>query len=92
MEQKAKSKMIKAGTVWEKKDQSGFFVRLGNESKNPQYDFHVEITVKDGNGNVIAQQTDGLLSLQDPHTSPYANQDALAKVPNLRFEILVPRK
>lgn len=88
MEQKAK--MSKVGAVWEKKDGSGFFIKLGSENKkNPKYDLHVEIVVKDNEGNVVATQQDGFLTLVDPRKSEKANLEALSKVPGLAFEILV---
>ena len=89
MEQK-KRKFTKIGTVWNKKDdKDSFFVRLGNEGTKPEYNYSVEITVKDGNGKIVASQKDGTLTLSDPRKSPFAKPEALAKVPNLQFDVLV---
>lgn len=88
-----KRKFTKLGTVWSKKeDPDSFFVKLGNKGKNEQYDLTVEITVKDATGKVVAQQTDGFLTLSDPRKSPMANQEQLAKVPNLQFDILLAQE
>jgi hypothetical protein len=88
MEQQ-KRKFSKVGTVWEKKDGSGFFIKLGNENKkNDKYDIHVELVVKDKEGNILATQKDGFLTLSDPRQSQFANE-GLSKVPGLKFEILV---
>lgn len=88
-----KRKFTKLGTVWSKKeDPDAFFVKLGNKGKNTQYDLTVEITVKDSEGKVVAQQTDGFLTLSDPRKSPNANAEQLAKVPNLQFDILLAQE
>lgn len=93
MEQEQKKKQIKFGSVWESKEnKDNFYIRLGNKSDNPKYDYHVTLTVKDGDGNVVAEQTDGFVSLFDPRKSQYANQEALAKVPKLQFELSMNKK
>ncbi len=44
---------------------------LGNKgNKDKKYDVHVELTVKDGDGNVLHRQNDGFISLVDPRTQP----------------------
>lgn len=89
----AKRKFTKIGTVWNKKDDANsFFIRLNNEGTKPEYNFTVELTVKDGNGKVVAQQTGGTLTLSDPRKSPFAKPEQLAKVPNLQFDVLIPNK
>lgn len=80
----------KLGTIWNRKDKTGKFVRLGDDrNKDPKYNFSVEVTIKDGNGEVVASQTDGFLTVLDPRKSPKANQDALAKVPDLVAELFI---
>jgi hypothetical protein len=93
MEQK-KSKLSKIGTVWEKKDKSGFFIKLGNQNKkNSKYDLHVELLVKDSEGNVVSKQTDGFLTLVNPKLQAQQRGDekalaSLEQVPGLKYEIL----
>lgn len=88
--QKTKKKTAKIGAVWQSKDKEDqFYVALGQKSDNPDYDFSVEVTVKDGNGKVVAQQTNGFLQLWDPRKSQYANHDALSKIPNLQFDLTI---
>ena len=41
-------------------------IGLGNKGNNDKYNTSVTITVRDSNGNVIAEQTDGFLELTDP--------------------------
>lgn len=43
---------------------------LGNKSKNPDYNYSVELIVRDGKGKIIAQQKDGWVNLEDPRTKP----------------------
>lgn len=92
-QEKTKKKSLKVGAVWASKDNpDNFYVALGAKSDNPKYDYHVEITVKNGDGEVVAKQTDGFLSLWDPRKSQYANQEALAKVPNLQFDLSINKE
>jgi hypothetical protein len=80
---------------------------LGNNSTNPKYKLSVEITVKDGNGNTVAKQTDGFLNLNDPRTAPdellskgiisedtaIEMKDRLAKLSDkVKYEILMAKK
>lgn len=83
------SKMSQIGSVWTKKDGTGHFIKLGNQNKNEKYNLTVELTVRDSSGKVVSQITDGFLTLIDPREKQGANLDALAKVPNLRYEVLV---
>ena len=89
-----KRKLTRIGQVWESKDSTKenpkYFLKLGNNgNKDPKYDLTVEVTVKNAAGEVVAKTTDGFLTLSDPRKSPFANEAALAKVPNLAFEVLV---
>lgn len=45
-------------------------IGLGNKGNNPTYNTSVTVTVRDGNGKVIAEQTDGFLELTDPRKEP----------------------
>lgn len=88
--EQTKKKSAKIGKIWESKDKpENFYISLGEKSDKPEYNYDVTITVKDGNGKVVAEQTNGFLSLFDPRKSQYANMDALAKVPNLQFELSI---
>lgn len=86
-----KKPLKKVGQIWtQKNDDNKVYLRLGQEGgKKPEYNFTVELTVKDAEGNVVARQTNGTLSLINPRQSPNANQDALSKVPNLVFDVLM---
>ena len=84
--------MTKIGNVWSsKKDPNKFSIKLGQESDNAKYNFSVEVIVKDGNGNVVAQQKDGFLTLKDPRQGDFLSEEKKAKVPaTLQFDILIP--
>lgn len=85
-----KKKTAKIGAVWASKENpDNFYVALGQKSDNPDYDLSVTVTVKNGHGDIVAEQTDGFLSLFDPRKSKYANEEALAKVPRLQFEVAI---
>lgn len=89
-----KRKFNKIGAIWEKKDHSGLFIKLGTQNKNkPEYDISVEVVVRDANGEVIHKQTDGFLTVVDPRKQAEERGDeralaGLDKVPGLQFEIL----
>ena len=80
-------KKFRIGTVQMKKDNSGPTVRVGNpEAKDPKYITNVEITVKDGNGNVLAKATNGYLQVLDPRKRQNKDgsdlsDEQLAKIP-----------
>lgn len=85
-----KKKTAKIGKIWASKDNpDNYYLSLGEKSDKPEYHYDVTVTVKNGNGDVVAEQTNGFLSLFDPRKSAYANHDALAKVPNLQFELAI---
>lgn len=92
---KQMAKLKKIGAVWEAKDSTPetpkYFLKLGQKNeKKPQYDLTVEVTVKDNNGKVVAQTTDGFLTLSDPRRSPVLDENQKAKLPQkLQFEVLV---
>lgn len=56
--------------VSEKDGERSGSIALGNKSTNPDYNYSVELIVRDGKGKVIAQQKDGWINLEDPRTRP----------------------
>lgn len=56
--------------VQEKDGERSGSIALGNKSANPDYNYSVELIVRDGKGKVIAQQKDGWINLEDPRTKP----------------------
>lgn len=70
----AKRKNQQIGTVMRKTHDNGrqsTFITLGNtRAKDPKWNYTVEFVVKDGNGNVIAKQTNGFVNVVDPRTQP----------------------
>ena len=72
------NKKIKLGSLIKerKKNKNGteydaIYIGLGQKNpKSPQYNFSVELVVKDSKGNVVATQKDGFIELSDPRTKP----------------------
>lgn len=63
-----KNKYTRVGQVLKGKD-GGSYITLGNDrNKDPQYNFSVEVTVRDSSGEVVAKQTDGYLNVFDPRS------------------------
>ena len=84
--------MTKIGGVWSKKDNpDSFSIKLGLDgNKDPKYDLHVELIVKNNAGEVVARQTDGWLTLKDPRQSPFLKEGQAERIPNtLQFDVLV---
>lgn len=47
------------------------YVVLGqNSTKSPDFNYSVEITVKNAKGQVVAKQTNGFISITDPRKAP----------------------
>jgi hypothetical protein len=75
-------KKFKVGTVQSKKDKSGVTVAVGNpNAQNEKYRTTVEITVKDGNGNILAKAENGYLQVVDPRKREGITEEQLAKIP-----------
>lgn len=64
-----KSKRLEIGKLMVK---DGTFLTLGRQNGPgyEKYNLSVEVTVRDNEGKVVAQQTDGFISLVDPRTEP----------------------
>jgi hypothetical protein len=60
------AKFTKVGTVQRKKSGDGTSVKLGVYNKNPQYANTVTVTVKDSQGNIVAESDSPYLLVQDP--------------------------
>lgn len=70
---KAKSKFVKVGAVL--KGKKSPFITLGNtKAKDPKYNYNVEVTVTDADGNVVASTTNGILTTLDPRKSQFAGE------------------
>jgi len=66
----SKFRYVKLGTVLKNKDGEGQYIALGNaKAKEDKYRFSVEVIVRDAAGKVLAQQTDGFISVFDPRRS-----------------------
>ncbi len=66
-------KKIKLGNLIKTKraDGSTFLsIGLGSKGKNSQYDQSVTVTVRNADGKVVAEQTDGFIDVVDPRTEP----------------------
>jgi hypothetical protein len=83
--------MKKVAAVWSKKtDPNHFSIKLGQESDRPEYNYDVEVIVKDGNGKIVARQTNGFLTLKNPRTSPYLKEGQAEKIPaTLQYDVLI---
>lgn len=84
-------KLTRVGSVWEAKtstpENPKYFMKLGQKNdKKPQFDVTVEVTVKDANGKVLSQSTDGFITLSDPRKSQFASPNIPEK---LLFDVLV---
>lgn len=73
---------FKVGTVQTKKDKSGVTVAVGNpQAKDKKYRTHVELTVRDDEGNLLATAKNGYLKVEDPRKREGATAEQLAKIP-----------
>lgn len=90
-------KVFTVGAVQKKKSGEGSTIQLGNYSSNPKYATSVEIIVRDGAGNVMAQADSrdkekypsGLyLQVKDPRQRTGITEDQAAKIPEWKlFEL-----
>lgn len=80
-----KKKYTKLGVVWE--GEYGPYVRLGeSKSKNEQYNFEVQIMVKNSKGEKVALVKNPVLSLFDPRK----NEKRAGNVPEkLKYELML---
>lgn len=76
-------KRFKVGAVQKKKDGNGTTVSLGSKSNNPKYKTTVQLIVRDGTGNVVADVTDPYLVVSDPRLDKDGNTSKFAdKIPD----------
>lgn len=79
MADKKKKKYTKVGSVMD--GQYGKFISLGNDrSKDPKYNYTVQIRVTDGEGKIV-QSKNGRLSMMDPRKRPGITEDQASKIP-----------
>jgi len=79
MEEK-KSKFKKVGAVL--KGNKGSFIVLGNsKAKNEKYNYNVTLTLTDSKGELLAEQTNGLLSVFDPRKRPGITDEERERIP-----------
>lgn len=88
MDNERKMTFQAVGQIWAKKDDSGkSYIRLGNDrSKDPKYNYTVEVIVKDANGQEILRVENPFLNVNSPHPS------AAEKVPSLLAELSISKK
>ena len=91
MSQQKQIKRFKFGSVNKKKDGSGSTIRVGNFSKNAKFATSVEIIIRDGNGNVVAEVNSadtekyphGLyLTVSDPRDRDGITAEQAEKIPD----------
>lgn len=66
-----KSARVKLGAIHHQKaNNKAFFLRLGEEgNKDPKYNYTVEVTVRNGSGEVVAKAVNPIINLQKPAES-----------------------
>ena len=83
------AKFTKIGTIM-KKDGKPFVVLGNTHSTNKKFNYDVEITVKDSDGNVVAKAKNGFLSLKDPRENPNLKEGQLEKIPeHVKHELIL---
>lgn len=86
----AQIKKYKVGAVQTKKDKSGVTVKLGNYSKNEKYKTTTQIIVRNHEGKVLADVTDGFLQVVNPREREGLTEEQLARIPEyIRNELFV---
>jgi len=80
---------VKLGAVLQ--GAKGPFIVLGNsKADKPQYNSTVDIKVTDGDGKVLVEGSNGLISLFDPRTRPGITEEQAAKIsPSVLFELVI---
>lgn len=84
------SKNLKIGAIWmnevEVNGEKQLLpsIKLGTKSPKSEYNFTVELVVKDGDGNVVGTSTNGYIKM-------FAVEKGPKTPPNLRFDLVIPR-
>lgn len=80
---------IKLGAVLE--GDKGPFIVLGNsKATDPKYNSTVALTVTDGDGNVLVEGNNGLISLFDPRKRPGITEEQANKIPaKVLYELVI---
>lgn len=77
-----KSKWHKVGAVIKKKNGKGVCVITGNSNaKDPKYNFSVELTIKNAEGQKVATVSNPLFTVSDPRKRPGITESDAAKIP-----------
>lgn len=85
-----KRKSVKVGAVLRNEDDKPPYIKLGSKSNKAEYNYSVQITVRDGTGKVVADQTDGFLSLFDPRKGTFLTDEQKDRLsPKLKSEIVL---
>lgn len=61
---------IRIGSIWLNQNKEGKkypSIKLGTTGKNAQYNYTVELVVKDQNNNVVAKQVNGFINMFEPN-------------------------
>ena len=83
MAKDSKKKYHKIGAVLRTAKNDGVFVALGNsKAKDAKYRNHVEITLKDDSGKVLASTVDGTFAVFNPRQRPGISDEDAAKIPD----------
>lgn len=82
-------KSFKVGTLNLKKDRSGQTIKLGVPSKNPKYQYFVDIRVRDSQGNTVAVGSDCFLRLLDPREREGITEEQKEKIPEFILKDVV---
>lgn len=77
---------VKLGSIWRKKDDADkTFVRLGNTTaKNSQYNYTVELLVKDSTGKEVLRVENPILNIQAPFQSDKTPENLLGELSILK--------
>lgn len=82
----AKNKFTRVAGVWQ--GAKGPYVTLGStKNKDPQYNLHVEVTVTNEDGEVVASSKNGILTSLDPRKSKFAGERTIPE--NLLAELFI---
>lgn len=84
-----KPKYKKIGAVL-RGDKGPFLVMGDTKAKNKQYQYDVELVVRDSDGKEVLKVKNPLISLFDPRTRPGITEEELERVPEkVRYEVCV---
>lgn len=83
------AKFQKVGVVL-RGDKGPFLVMGDSKAKSKNYQFEVELTVRDGNGKEVLRVKNPLLNMFDPRKRPGIKEEDAARLSDkLRYEVMV---